>query len=328
MKIISFLLFTLLFSLNLVANNVTLMQLQQEKELLSSKNKELKKRNVELKALRKKLKKQRKGWGIAAAIAGTTALVATGFAIKNHLDKKEIDNKINNKVQNIKKELSLDEKELAEKTSEEEKPAEENKSFSGAGYKGFKITKKTVKIRVPSKGWQENYDLWINGPLFDNDGMTVGGYIERGIQIKSWVDPSSMTGNFNWENGIIGQKTNGDFFICKYKDKPKIATGIKWAFQNGMILRIDGKNNIKSGSKKYARSALGWNSNNEIVVVFTTKPIPAKDFPPLLASIGVDNAIYLDGANIGYEDKNGNSWGTIETAWPKADRIVFTRYGM
>ncbi len=68
---------------------------------------------------------------------------------------------------------------------------------------------------------------------------------------------------------------------------------------------------------------MGWNSSNEIIVVFTTNAIAVKDFPPLLASIGIDNAIYLDGANTGYEDKNGNGWGSIKSAWPNADRIIF-----
>ncbi|MHA1541257.1 MAG: phosphodiester glycosidase family protein [Alphaproteobacteria bacterium] len=408
MKIIYFTLFALLFSTNLIANNTMLMQLQQEKQILSSENQRLKTKNSELIKLRDKLKKQKKGWGVATAITGTTALVSTGLAIKNYSDKKKAKLEIDDKVKKIKKDLELKvpfsigdsitfnsgnlvvtktgggdiniigtykfiggdaneftfcqttsftfssaftEGQLKSATDSRfskyigyyfDVPNGQNLTspncfalsktknsppiagitpISGTGYKGFKITGKNIKIGKSNGSWTG--DLWINGALFDGSGNIVGGYIDAN-NTKGWVDPTPIGNNFEWENGVIGQKNDGTFFIYKYANIPNSLTNVRWAFQNGMILRKGGNNHIATSKPEVAkRSALGWNSANEIVVVFTTNAIAVEDFPPLLASIGIDNAIYLDGAKTGYEDKNGNGWGTIKKAWSNADRIIF-----
>ncbi len=196
------LLFCLLFSANLLAYNPMLIQLQQEKAIVFSENQKLKTKNTELIKLRDELKKKKKNWGIATAVVVTTAITTTGFAIKNHFDEKKIKIRIDNK-------LNPPPPSITGITP-----------ISGTGYKGFKITGKTLKIGKTNSSWVG--DLWINGPLFDSSGNIDGGYIKSGTQIKSWVVPATKGPNFKWENGIIGQKNDGTFFIYKYSSIPTL----------------------------------------------------------------------------------------------------------
>ena len=141
-------------------------------------------------------------------------------------------------------------------------------------------------------------DSFINGPLVNPEGEFEGGYIENGNQIKDWVDPARSSGNFAYQNGVIGCTNEGKMFLQGYSKDMKIGKkDIKWAFQNGPILLQNGENINNANSKNVnIRSGIGFKANGELVTIVSKDKMTFYDFAELFQKEGCTNAIYLDGS--------------------------------
>ena len=163
----------------------------------------------------------------------------------------------------------------------------------------------------------ENTALICNGPLTNTYGEIVGGYIYNGHQIKPFVPPtlgrtqSKPNGtdvNFNGhnavygrsDNGIIGQIENGKMVLIPYYDwaNNKTSYDFNWAFQNGRMLVLNGKNIHNSASKKRLnyQTGLGFLPDGRLIyIMIVNGSMNFYEFANMFIKNGCKNAIYLDG---------------------------------
>lgn len=134
----------------------------------------------------------------------------------------------------------------------------------------------------------------VNGPLVNSHGTPVGGYVDNGIQIQSWIAPVVGGGNFAQQNGIFGLKDDGNMILLPYQKWDH--TRLKWGFQNGRMLLLDGKNLHNSQStNRYFRSGIGFKKDNTLVVIVSRIPVTYWELANKFKEEGCTNAIYLDG---------------------------------
>ena len=139
------------------------------------------------------------------------------------------------------------------------------------------------------------------GPLTDNRGNPVGGYIDNYYQKQKWILPRYGGGNFSVRNGIFGVTKDGMPILVRYNDFYKKSYNLKWAFQNGPILVFNGINKSGTSTSKNYRSGIGFKANGNIIVIITKDVVTFKEFSDLFIKNGCTNAIYLDG----YPNING-----------------------
>ncbi|MFH1727585.1 MAG: phosphodiester glycosidase family protein [Pseudomonadota bacterium] len=146
----------------------------------------------------------------------------------------------------------------------------------------------------------------VNGPLVEEDGFPVGGYIDNFNIKKDWADPALKSGNFSMQNGIFGMKGNGTMFMVSYENRNSVEN-IRWAFQNGMMLIINGNNicNPNSTNNHFTRSGIGFRADGSFVVVISLVPCTFWELAQTLLENACTNAIYLDGGPpVGYSSFN------------------------
>jgi len=157
-------------------------------------------------------------------------------------------------------------------------------------------------------------EVVVNGPLFNDQGDPVGGYIQNGVVQQPFVTPASGGGNFADTNGVIGQKTDGSKFVMTYDQwtqKSFNEADVAWAFQNGPIVDLNGNvpHSPSTPRKDIPRTAMGFNASGDIVIIATKGATNMYDVGTYLKNEGVANGMFLDGANVGYladGRQNGN----------------------
>ena len=157
-------------------------------------------------------------------------------------------------------------------------------------------------------------EIVVNGPLFNDQGKPVGGYIKDGIVQQPFVTPQSGGGNFADNNGVIGQKKDGSKFLLNYDQwthKNFNDADVAWAFQNGPILEMNGNNphSPSTARRDIPRTALGFNAAGDMVIIASKGPSNMFDMGEALKKEGAVGGIFLDGANVGYladGKQNGN----------------------
>lgn len=170
--------------------------------------------------------------------------------------------------------------------------------------------------------------LIINGPLFEKEphfGDTTGPYIVNGEMHggTELTDPNDarfvrddgIKENFAYNNGIMGQKMDGEMFLMTYEEwqeSPLPVTDIKWAFQNPTLLDQDhsffgDSNNHNPHSpttepKGIERSALGYDKDNNLIFIHSHADTPTNfnKMGEYLAAEGAVDGMYLDGDKVGY----------------------------
>jgi hypothetical protein len=150
-------------------------------------------------------------------------------------------------------------------------------------------------------------EVIMNGPLFGADNKPVGGFIQDGKVVQDFVTPASGGGNFADTNGIIGQKKDGTSFLMSYdewQNKNFTNSEVSWAIQNGPMLVNDGKNlnNASTPKRDIARTAMGFSDDGSLTMIYTKVPTNMNAVGEYMKQEGVDNAIFLDGANVGFID--------------------------
>lgn len=157
-------------------------------------------------------------------------------------------------------------------------------------------------------------EIVVNGPLFNDQGNPVGGYIKDGVVQQPFVTPQSGGGNFADTNGIIGQKKDGSKFLMtydQYMQKSFSDSDVAWAFQNGPILDMNGTvpHSPNTPRKDIPRTAIGFTSSGDIMIIATKGPTNMYDVGNYLKNEGATGGMFLDGANVGYladGRQNGN----------------------
>lgn len=167
------------------------------------------------------------------------------------------------------------------------------------------------------------YNGAVNDPLIDNNSIFVGGYVDKGKQMKNWTYVQNNNDNFNTRNGIFGRDKQGNFFLQDTNNQQLNninSSNIDWAIQNGPILLEDGHNLCnQSSTSKNIRTGIGYNEKNELVVIATEEKVTPHEFAEMFKQQGCKNAIYLDGypekstnAPVGYKflvtDNTGNNY--------------------
>ncbi|NCD01106.1 hypothetical protein EOL94_03385 [bacterium] len=182
-------------------------------------------------------------------------------------------------------------------------------SFSQSYYgeKVFVITNIQEVGFGKSSSCNEHLTLVVNGPLVHSNGQMVGGYIDNHNQVADWEEDMSQSGNFFQQNGIFGLTSEGQIILVPFEERNNLPKMI-WAFQNGPMLIHRGEYMADdfSWDSKYIRSGIGFNDNNEIVVIYSNTPVSMPEFSRIFAEQGCKNAIYLDGGPYcGYAGKDG-----------------------
>lgn len=160
-------------------------------------------------------------------------------------------------------------------------------------------------------------DFVSNGPLVDEKGIPVGGYIDNQVIVKDWTNPENSDGNFAIQNGIFGLDLEGKLHLVNYQDKDSLPE-MKWAFQNGPILVLDGVNQRGTSNTRYARSGIGFRKDGTLIVIVVLYPITFRDFANRFLAARCINAICLDGGPyvgcIDYINQNGLSGSLVINA--------------
>ncbi len=157
-------------------------------------------------------------------------------------------------------------------------------------------------------------DFVVNGPLVDEEGTPVGGYVDNQVTVKEWVNPENYDGNFSVQNGIFGLDVFGKLHLVNYSNKDNLPE-MKWAFQNGPILVLDGVNTRGTSESKFPRSGIGFRKDGTLIVIVVLYPITFKDFANRFLVARCTNAIYLDGGPyVGCIDENGLSGSLVKKA--------------
>lgn len=153
----------------------------------------------------------------------------------------------------------------------------------------------------------------VNWPLFGDDNLPVGWYIDNGVQKKNFIDPSSLPkekqGNFAVDNWIFWFWTDWTLHLIPYGERNKNISFAR-AFQNWPILLLDGENKRNpEWTSKNNRSGIWFTPEWKAFVLYSDEPVTFYEFAELFKVQGCTNAIYLDG-NIaaGYEDATGPHW--------------------
>ena len=189
--------------------------------------------------------------------------------------------------------------------------------------------------------------LVINGPLFQdgsNYGVPDGGYIMD--HKTQGGDPTNIGGltnpndpkfhpagkpieNFADNNGIMGQKENGEMFLMTYDEwrmNPIPENDVKWAFQNGPIL-LDQDHDYRGqmanhnphdpntaplmiDDKPAQRTAMGYTEKGDLVIIHSKDPTNFHQLGSFMAKEKAVDAMFLDGTNVGYI-KDGVTHGKI-----------------
>lgn len=157
------------------------------------------------------------------------------------------------------------------------------------------------------------FDFCVNGPLVGSDGLPLGGYIDNFHQKKDWIDPKQGGGNFAVTNGIFGLDAQGRLRMCSYTDRNSLPQ-MNWAFQNGPILVQDGKNIRGTSDSRFARSGIGFTSDNQIIVLVSEDQVTFREFAELFVEAGCVSAMYLDGGPyVGWSNNQSRS-GMVDGA--------------
>jgi|GEM_PF-2652555 len=173
---------------------------------------------------------------------------------------------------------------------------------------GFGVDQNLASHRDP----QNKYCGWINASLVHGDGSPVGTMIDKGWSLTggskkweeklvnlAWSSPEEPRniGNFSLENGIIGLKKNGEFFLVSYSEGSLVdPTEVNWAMQNGPILLRNGNNPHKADSKsKFFRTGMGYSSDGKLFLIATQEATNLYTFAQIFKRYGVQNAMSLDG---------------------------------
>lgn len=145
----------------------------------------------------------------------------------------------------------------------------------------------------------------VNGPIFGDDKMPVGGYIDNGKMKKGWVEPSEAGGNFSIRNAIFGVGTDGNVHLVPYAEL-HLLPEMKWCIQNGPVLVQNGENVCGTSQSEYPRSGVGATEDGRIMVIISLTPLTFREFGKLFVKEGCIKALYLDGGPpVGYADKTG-----------------------
>ncbi len=135
----------------------------------------------------------------------------------------------------------------------------------------------------------------VNGPLVNENGRPVGGYVDNYAQRKEWVNPSTKNGNFAADNCIFGLDVEGKMRLIPYKNFSH-TTNFIWAFQNGRRLLHNGVNKHNASSpNKYIRSGIGFDQNNNIYIIVSKTPVTYWQLAQEFKKTGCKEALYLDG---------------------------------
>lgn len=187
----------------------------------------------------------------------------------------------------------------------------------GANAQDFEVFYPTNDVGFGKNSKISELMPWVvNGMLFESDYSPTGGYIDNGVQKKSWTDPATKTGNFATRNGIFGKTKTGKIILLSYEDL-NLLPPMQWAFQNGPILIYNGKNECnKSSDSYYTRSGIGYRYDGSLVVVIAKQPCTPWQLAEKLLKEDCLNAMYLDGGpSTGYAVYDANeSWGFDPTA--------------
>jgi len=133
------------------------------------------------------------------------------------------------------------------------------------------IDPRIVKLDTSSTCVKGEFELIITGPMTGDDGLPLGGYVVDSVQIKPWVNPADYSGYFAEENGVFGRTTLGQMVLVPFKDINLLKqVPFDWAFQNGKILILDGKNMQKPGGTPAMYSAIGFRMDGALEIFQTT----------------------------------------------------------
>lgn len=152
-----------------------------------------------------------------------------------------------------------------------------------------------------------DYDLLVNGPIFDTAFEPLGLVVEKGT-VRKPIDTAEGAGNFYIKpNGIL-MISDGTARIVSTDERPDLS-GVELAFQSGRLLLADGRlpeSMVDADGRRFTRSAIAVDAEGFAVAV-STGEMSLKEFAEHLREEGFTDALYLDGAIVSCLSADGFS---------------------
>ncbi|MCL2018048.1 MAG: phosphodiester glycosidase family protein [Alphaproteobacteria bacterium] len=155
-----------------------------------------------------------------------------------------------------------------------------------------------------------------NAPLYI-DNEVIGGRIEDGNRVGAFRTNAMKTSNFNLDgkSGIFCIYNDGRVAIMPLDSVAfieKHSKEIRFAFQNGPVLVMDGEKKEFNHVFRRSRAGIGFTDKSELILVKSYEKVTMQDFAKEFIKLGCVGAIYLDGSNlVGYSADSKNIHYTV-----------------
>jgi len=143
-----------------------------------------------------------------------------------------------------------------------------------------------------------NIAFAMNAGMFDENGLPIGLYIERGRELKR-INRTARSGNFGMQpNGVFYGDASG-WHVATSEAYAAAKPDARFATQSGPMLVIDGKLNPlfdADGPSRYVRNGVGVTPNGTARFVISARPVSLGRFARLFRDrLKTPNALFLDG---------------------------------
>jgi uncharacterized protein YigE (DUF2233 family) len=138
----------------------------------------------------------------------------------------------------------------------------------------------------------------MNAGMFDQSGLPIGLYIERGQELKS-INRADGPGNFHMKpNGVFYGDDHG-WHVVTSDAWAATPPRIRFATQSGPMLVIDGEVNPAfdgNGTSRYRRNGVGVTANGTAWFAISERPVSFGRFARLFRdALKCRQALFLDG---------------------------------
>ncbi len=148
---------------------------------------------------------------------------------------------------------------------------------------------------VPQSG---NVAFAMNAGMFDQDGLPIGLYVERGKELKP-LNRADGPGNFHLKPNGVFWGDGGGWHVATTDTFAATPRRPRFATQSGPMLVVDGAVNPQfgaNGSSLYVRNGVGVARDGTAWFAISERPVSFGRFARLFRDgLKTPNALFLDG---------------------------------
>lgn len=143
-----------------------------------------------------------------------------------------------------------------------------------------------------------NIAFAMNAGMFDENGLPIGLYIERGRELKR-LNRTARSGNFGMQPNGVFYGDAGGWHVVTSDAYAAARPAARFATQSGPMLVFDGKLNPLfdvDGPSRYVRNGVGVTANGTAWFAISARPVSLGRFARLFRDrLKTPNALFLDG---------------------------------